>query len=731
MTEVPSERRASAAATVAIAAMIAELVAGRAVRDAMFLSTLGAARLPYMMIAAALVSLAALLVASRAMARRSPTRVVVVALTASATLLFLQWLLTWRFGDLVAVSLYLHLAVFGPVLTSGYWSLVNERFDPHTAKRYMGKLGAGATFGGVVGGVVTSPISALFGVDVLLLLLAGFHVIAAASVVVFVRATQRPPVTGVERRQPESAIAALRVPYLRHLAGFVMMIAFSSALVDYTLRATAASVFLEEATLLRFFAAFYTVTAVLAFAVQSGFGGASLGRLGLAGTVALLPASILFSGGLTLWLPALVRAVVMRGFDVVLQSSLYRSGYELFYTPVAASRKRGAKLLIDVGADRAGQALGSGLVLALVTLLPAWAALLVVIFAMASSALALLLTLRLHRGYVGALESSLVAQSIGSASETSGEWSATAVWETSQSLRREELLRVLSSEKLDVASLDERRDPAVEVAPPGGAATTVEADPFLVAAAGLRSGDPARVRSVLTRAKPLDVSLVPLLIPLLADDDLLADVVTSLRGVGNRAAGVLVDHLLSHDVPFVVQRRLPRVLQVCDSPTAVSGLFTAVRLDRRLAVRWHASRALVRMPTEVVTQVITRAAVLERVRHELANESGIPLADVAMEGAWEAKRERDAMRLEHVLNLLALVLDKEPLRLAQRAFRSGGRATRGTALEYLDNVLPPDLFQGLRDLAGAGTPSVRSQRSREQMVADLQRSTRASVDDDA
>ena len=47
----------------------------------------------------------------------------------------------------------------------------------------------------------------------------------------------------------------------------------------------------------------------------------------------------------------------------------------------------------------------------------------------------------------------------------------------------------------------------------------------------------------------------------------------------------------------------------------------------------------------------------------------------------------DAVR-EHVFNLLALVLEREPVLIAARAFDSRDIYVRGTALEYLETVLP-------------------------------------------
>ena len=51
-----------------------------------------------------------------------------------------------------------------------------------------------------------------------------------------------------------------------------------------------------------------------------------------------------------------------RGGESVFRSSLFRAGYELFYTPIPAAEKRAAKSIIDVAFDRLGDAVGGGLV---------------------------------------------------------------------------------------------------------------------------------------------------------------------------------------------------------------------------------------------------------------------------------------------------------------------------------------------------------------------------------
>ena len=90
----------------------------------------------------------------------------------------------------------------------------------------------------------------------------------------------------------------------------------------------------------------------------------------------------------------------------------------------------------------------------------------------------------------------------------------------------------------------------------------------------------------------------------------------------------------------------------------------------------------------------------------------------------ELVRARASRSLAHVFTLLALVLPTEPLRIAFRGLHTDDQALRGTALEYLDSVLPHEirdrlwLFLEDRRLPG------KVRRPREETLGDLLRSTR-------
>jgi hypothetical protein len=91
-------------------------------------------------------------------------------------------------------------------------------------------------------------------------------------------------------------------------------------------------------------------------------------------------------------------------------------------------------------------------------------------------------------------------------------------------------------------------------------------------------------------------------------------------------------------------------------------------------------------------------------------------------------RERAGRSLEHTFTLLSLVLEREPLQIAFRGLHAGDAKLRGTALEYLESVLPPDLRERLwpyLEPERRSRAAPRPPRDREQVLNDLLRSHRS------
>src|SRR6185295_15629721 len=254
-----------------------------------------------------------------------------------------------------------------------------------------------------------------------------------------------------------------------------------AALVDYLFKAQALDTFGRGDNLLRFFALYYAATSLVAFALQPSASQSILERYGLAFSAAT-PAGAMLAGSVAgLVAPGLGSLVIARGGESVFRSSFFRAGYELFYTPVPADEKRAAKTLIDVGFDRLGDGVGGGLVRMAALLAPAWQSSAMLSFAIACSAGALVVAIRLHRGYLGTLASSLVDLS---------RREAAGVGATANALRSS---RVIGPE-IVAAAYQRRADTAIR-----SAIDPASLDPELRDILSLRSRNRQRVVDVLSR----------------------------------------------------------------------------------------------------------------------------------------------------------------------------------------------------------------------------------------
>jgi AAA family ATP:ADP antiporter len=659
----PDQRDAVLWGSSAGALLVAQQVAGKATRDALFLSNHPATLLPVVTMAAALAAVASALGTARLLAVRPPQRVVPALAGLHAALLLGQFLVALVSPGVAGVLLYLEVAASGGILSSGYWSIVNERFDPWTAKKVMGRLGLGASLGGVAGGLLALAVSTVAPLPAMLLLTAALNVGAVVGLVrlgAHARGARTPP-----RGRSASPISTLRsVPYLRLIALVVVLGAITEVLLDYVLKARAASTLAPGQELMSFFAAYHTVTGLLALACQLALVHAALERLGLAGTVALRPLAVAASAAVGLVDPRLWAAALGRGSHDVLSNSLFRSGYELLYTPVAGVQKRSTKQLVDVAFDKMGALLGGAASLAAVRLLvrPEGALL---GLAGALSLVALSLTRRLKGGYVSSLESGLRAGRVD--------------------LQPEDV--VDSTTRLTLSHVGRIPVEDDEVAEAAG-------DPLLARIADLRSGDTGRLRRALAAAAPPDLALVPHVVALVSRNDVYVDALHALRRFAERTTGQILDALLDESTDVVVRRRLPRALKAAPTPRAVEGLLRGLD-DPDLGVRAACSAALAALLSRFDGLSVPPPVAFAAAARELARpaDPGLPT---------------DA-RLAHVFALLSLALDREPLRIAARAVRGSDASLRGTALEYLENVLPPEVRKPLfRQLAAEEAPRGRS-----------------------
>jgi hypothetical protein len=715
-TTDPSQRSAVLAAMLAAGALVAQQVAGRATRDALFLSSFPVSALPLAMIGSAVASALAVLGFSAALSRRSPARVVPLALAAGTGLLLAEWGLSLVRPRLAAAAVYLHMATFGATVISGFWSLVNERFDPYTARRVMGRIGLGASLGGVTGGLVAWSAAGLLPVPAMLALMAAFNVVSLLALGWLGAPTGASAREDLRHHEVRTGLlSGVRllgeIPYLRDLALFVTIGAATEALLDYLLNAQAAAVFPRGQPLMSFFSLFHMGVSLLALGAQMTLARPSLQGLGLAGTMALRPGIVLASVLVGFLEPHLWTALLARGAHGVINNSLFRFGYELLFTAVPQRQKRPTKAIIDVAFDRLGTVGGGIIALSLVSMLGGHSTRVLFAFAGATALAALAVSRRLHRGYISALEESLRSGAVRlDVADVIDGTTLMTLAHTGDTLDREALLS-------EVAAL--RRERQLEEVP------AALGDPTLLAVSELRSADPEAVRRALRQFHELPAALIGHVIPLLARNDLFLETLRALRRAAPRATGQLIDALLDQRLESVVRWRIPRVLRGSPTQPAVDGLLSALA-DPVFEVRRQSARTLLRLTARGTGLQVRPAIVFAAAVRELEAGPGSWIEDAAILEATLAEGvdplEKPAERwLGHVFALLSLVLEREPIRIASWAVRGEDAALHGTALEYLHNVLPDPVRVALWPHLGIPTTAAKVGRSPQQLREDLLR----------
>jgi hypothetical protein len=250
----------------------------------------------------------------------------------------------------------------------------------------------------------------------------------------------------------------------------------------------------------------------------------------------------------------------------------------------------------------------------------------------------------------------------------------------------------------------------------------------------LSSGNPKRVRSVLGAETPLAAPLIPLAILLLGSREFHLDAIRALRKIAGRATGQLADALCDPSVGFDIHRRIPRVLSACSTQAAADALIRGTE-DERFEVRYECVRALLRITASKATILIPLPTVIAIVRREVALSKEVWESQLAPEFDDEENeppaligrllRDRFDRSFEHVFSVLALVLDRGSIRIAFEALHQEDARLRGTALEYLETVLPDEIRDAVWPFLGEARP-MRLARSANEILADLLKAREAS-----
>lgn len=356
----PEERRPAWAAFATMVVLMSAHALLETARDALFLGSISASKLPWVYLLVAGTSYGVLELQQRLGGRVGRSLPGTLATAATGTLAL--WALLPTLGDPGLYALYVLTSATITLVLVQFWLEMGRTFTARQAKRVYAFVGTGSVGGAIAGFAAAGMLARA---------LPAHHLVLAAAGALFAAAILTLGVYGdstVESAEEVRALPlreALGRPYVRRLGALLLIATVALTLGDYLFKAAIADAVAGE-DLATTFATLYLALNVLSLAVQVLVVSRVVRLLGVVPALAALPLLMtLGTAGLALGLGA-AGAIALKGADGALRHTLHRTAVELLWVPMPRRVQHSVKGLIDVFAQRGGQAVASvGILLAL------------------------------------------------------------------------------------------------------------------------------------------------------------------------------------------------------------------------------------------------------------------------------------------------------------------------------------------------------------------------------
>jgi hypothetical protein len=594
--------------------------------------------------------------------------------------------------------------VVDSLLISGFFSIINERYDPYRAKKELSRMAIFTALGGLLGAGAASVIAKTFNIGSVIAMLAILHVLAGLALFQVTAGH----IGSKGRSSPHKGLLATikKNSLIQNMALLMLTLSAAIVLLDYLFKATL-QITLSKADLVTFFAYFYIAIDVSTLVLHTVIGSRALRWFGLGGTIIVLPLSIFLGGLVTFAVRSLMSVTLLRGAASLLTNTFFGPGFELLFTPIPPADKRAGKILIDVGAYRSGSMLGSLLIMGLLLIPgPTNSYILVTVLALAGAMV--LLVYLLNRGYISQLadnlrDGTLKTEQIEIRDSTTERMVALTRKNREQhKLPQQNALHQTEGVWSVMQTAAEAEPETFPEAVPDDGGEDSEMD-FI---RDLRSGDQNRVRRVLV-SKTVTPTLLPHIIPLLRNRELVKDALNAVRPLASKTAGQLADVLVNRHQHPLIRRRIPLLLAHADSQLAVQGLTLGLE-DRELDVRFRCAAALARVKSNHAHLAIDAEAIWQTVYREIAYFSN---------NGFNTTQGVEPLR--YLFTLFGILFGPAVMDVCYESLKTDDPAARGTALEYLENQLPQNVRTPLWPLIASGYTETRSDRSLQEITHDL------------
>lgn len=266
------------------------------------------------------------------------------------------------------------VSIFSISLVSQAWLVAANVFTTREAKRLYGILGVGAVIGAAFGGTFTARLVDNLGEPRNLLLASAVTVVLAW--IAFFKVTRLREVDisrarGAENEEQFTAGELFRsVAQHRHLQVIITIIIFTyivDTMVNYQFSAMARAKYSDAKQLTAFLGNFYGIWLnLINFVVQFFLTALIVSRIGVGGTLQIMPVTIGIASIVTSTMPAMWSTAATRLSEAASRYTFNKTGMELLYLPLPQELKNRTKAFLDIFVDRFARGIG-GVILILLT----------------------------------------------------------------------------------------------------------------------------------------------------------------------------------------------------------------------------------------------------------------------------------------------------------------------------------------------------------------------------
>jgi AAA family ATP:ADP antiporter len=343
----------------------------RPLRDAMGIAG-GVDKLQWLFTATFVVMLAAVPLYGWAVSRVARRRLLPLVYGVFIAKLALFFVLMRAYPDhaLVARAFFVWVSVYNLFVVSVFWSFMVDVFTPARAARLFPVIAAGGTAGALAGPALAGAFSLVFD-PVSLLALSAALLGATLPCIARLAAWSRTPPANGEALEPLPEAPAvggsilagftlvLRSPYLLGICVLMLLFTTLATFLYFQQAYIVRDAFADTATRTAVFAAVDFVTNALTLGIQLFLTARLVQRLGLAATLALVPALLTVGFAVLALAPTLIVVLTVQVLRRAGNYALMRPAREMLYTVLDRERKYKSKGFIDTAVYRGGDAVSA------------------------------------------------------------------------------------------------------------------------------------------------------------------------------------------------------------------------------------------------------------------------------------------------------------------------------------------------------------------------------------